>query len=1110
MKVEPVMNKSRLLRCYSFRCLFIVGALWLLAPAVNAQFNSSVQGTVQDASQAVIQSASVRLRNVETNATQQTTTNESGYYRFSSLQPGEYEVTTEAQGFAVKTQAVTVSTGQNRDLNFSVEPQGTTATVDVTAEAPLLDTAENRVQLTLPARVIRDLPLRNNNIFQIMALAPGVVGTNGASDNFFAEGNSGISANGRSARGNSFNVDGLNVTSNITNGSTNLLPNPDTIQELNLETNTFRADQGLGSSLVVNVITKSGTNDFHGSLTGYYTDQRLRARTSLPFIERYAPFSRKNLSGAIGGPVYLPRFGEGGPALYNGRNKTFFFFAVERLRARNATTSVETYESQEFVNFAQQNFPNTIGTRVLTDYPADGPVRTNVLQTAAQYFGTGTTGCGTAATANISCTLPVLVQGTWNRSPFRNGLQYNLRGDQYIGSKDRIYASFIRAESSRLIENLRTPISSTGETLTNSVQANWTHTFGPRLINEFSISGNKVEGTDGVGAPFRIPSIGISGSAGTGVGFGGTFIQHNYNFRDVVTLVKGNHTLKFGGTYFTGDDFADFPNANSRPNFSFNSLLDLVRDQPLSGGYGAYDPLTGQPNSYQFGAEVNGLSAFAQDEWKTRPNLTLTLSLRWDDFGNPQAINNFRMTNLFVAAGDTVDQITPNAAVRQLEKPFNGRLNKNFSPRFGFAYSPGASGRTSLRGGVGLYYDWITLGEVVDRVNGNPPNFLFPSFGPGQPLQPIFTIGSSDDYPYGFTRPGIAAASLDARGGIVGLNSNIGGLDPNLTPPKSINYAVGIEHQFFGRTVVGLNYTGSKMWDGLVGGDYNRLPGDLLDGTLNRLNPSFGSIQYIVNSNESRYNALITSVRTDIGRSGSFQASYTLSNVKDYYQGGSRSVNLEGIDDVRLIKERYADANFDARHRFSASGIYTLPTPFASNFFARNVLGGWEIGSTAILQTGTPYSIFNNAPFRPIRDAAGNITGLQANSGDYNADGNNFEYPNQIDGVPQIGERSGFLAGQAFYSRSQFPNPAVGTAGNSLRNYFRQQGFIGVDASLIKNIGLGFLGDSGNLQLKAEFFNVINRVNLGGMRNNTDDSLFGRIVSQGEPRVIQVGARFAF
>lgn len=1065
------------------------------------QFNCSVQGVAQDPSAAVVPGVAVKIRNLQTGIEQATKTNEAGFYRFSSLAPGTYEVEADAKGFRRQVLQLALTTGQTRDVNLALVVQVATESLQVTAEVPPLDTAETRLQLTMQQSKIRDLPLQNNSIFALLSLAPGVVGTNGAADNFNPEYNSGMSANGRSAYGNTFNVDGLSVTSNIMNGTANIGMNPEAVAEVAIETNTFKAEQGLGSSIVVSITSKSGTNEFHGAGNYWYTNQDMRARTSLPHVARYAPFARQNVSGAFGGPIV--------------KNKTFFFSSVEMLRSKDSATSVETYESPQFVDWAKRTFPSSIGTNLISQYPVQGPVITNPsFRTARDILGAE---CGGPNTANIPCDLPMLVQGTWNRSPYKNGLQYNFRGDQYLrDGQDRINATFIRTESENPNFVNRPGFKNQSSRFVNAFQANWTHTFRPTLLNEFGFSGNKVQGADNQNQPFRIPRIDVQGSTGLGPGFAGTFVQHNYNLREVVTWVKGTHTLKVGGTYYWGDDYADFPQSSgtgSRPSYNFLNLVDLVRDQPFTANYSSYDPLTGNRKPYIFGAKLNTIGLFVQDEWRVRPNLTLTMSLRWDDFGNPTGIKDWKVTNLFLSSASTFDGQVRDAAIRQMDHPFAGRLNKNFSPRFGFAWSPGTARRWSVRGGVGLYNDWVTLGETVDRVNVNPPNFIFPNAGVNLPLKPVLMVGTSDEYPFGFPLPAIAAGKLDERGGIVGVNSGVGGLDPNLTTPKTVNYMFGLERELPHRTVVGMNYSGSRTWGGLVGTNYNRYPGDLLDGRLDRLNPSFGSIQYITNFNEMSYNAMILSARKDIGARGTIQGSYTLGRVTDFFQGGSRSVGFTDVVDPRQMGDRRADANFDVRYRFSGSGVYRFGTPWPSNVISKSILGGWEIGSTVILQSGTPYMISNNNAFNPIRDASGNVTGFRPNSGDYNADGTNFDLPNAPSGLPSKYGRDRFLganAGKPVYNAAEFTAPAVGVQGSSPRNYFRQQGFINLDASVIKNNRMPAISENFNLQLKFEFFNAINRVNLGGINANVADFNFGRILSQGQPRVVQIGARISF
>lgn len=312
-----------------------------------AQFSAAVQGTIVDPSAAAVPNAKVKLTNPRTGIATDTVSNNDGFYRFSSLAPGSYEVKVESPGFKAPTVALALSASQTRDLNLTLEVQTAGESVNVTAEAAVLDTAESRQQLTMDQKKIRDLPLLNNSIFAILSLAPGVTGLNGASDNFNPEYFANMSANGASPRGNTYNVDGLSITSNITNGTANLGVNPEAVEELTVETNTFKAEQGLGSSIVVSITTKAGTNQFHGAANYWFTNQDMRARTSLPFVASYAPFRRNNVSGAFGGPIR--------------KNRTFFFAAVELLRQTDATASVETIESPLFLSWAKTNFPSSLG-----------------------------------------------------------------------------------------------------------------------------------------------------------------------------------------------------------------------------------------------------------------------------------------------------------------------------------------------------------------------------------------------------------------------------------------------------------------------------------------------------------------------------------------------------------------------------------------------------------------------------------------------------------------------------------------------------------------------------------------------------------------------------
>ena len=1086
----------------SLTVLLLSMALGLVAstPAL-AQFSSSVQGVVQDSSGAVVPDATVTLRNLDTQVTSTTKTNAAGVYRFSSLAPGRYEIGAEASGFQPVKSELRLETAQTAGVNLTLSVAGTAEQVSVTGEATVFNPAETRIQTTIRNETLQDLPLQGRNFLGLVALAPGITGrgaTGGgapadAPDNFSTEKTVEASGNGRNYSGNLFTLDGLNVTSNILQGVANLSPNPDSVQEISVQTNTFGVENGRGSSVQVAITTKSGTNDFRGTASYFFTNQGLRAKTF--FTKSYEPFSRNDMSATFGGPVR--------------KNKTFFFGSIQVLRSSvSQATSVITFETPEFVDFAKRNFPNSVGTKILTDYPMANVQTTGVAQTARQIFGND---CGTPAAGNIPCDLPMVAEGRFKPSPFRNAIQYSFRADHYMrDNRERLYFNFYKVDLDTEQIGRRQGFYGVDNNNTGAYQAGWTHIFSPKLLNELTYGQIRVQGSvgDSPGIPFRIPDINIAyQDTGVNAGWGpATFIQHNYNWRDVVTWVRGSHSLKMGGEFWKGDDDARFRAPYERPSFQFNNLLDLVRDRPYQQSGVNYDPITGKVANGAYRHLLNTLGAFVQDEWKARPNLTLTLGLRWDDYGNPHPDSNTGMGNVFRGTGSTLNDQFANAVVKQVDAVYAGRLNKNFSPRIGAAWSPGARSEWLVRGGVGLYHNWIPLGEA-NRVRQNPPGLVTPTFRIGDPIQPILSIGTSDRPPFGFNYPVIPAGQLDARGGIVGARPGAGGIDRDIKADSTLIYNLGFERQLPKGIVAGAAYSGSYTWNGLFGSDFNRFPGDLLDGSLDRLNPSFGTIYYELNANKIFYNALLFSLR-QVGVRSSFQATYTFSKVEDYGQAGSR-VNRDPAYATPTqydLSQYRAAADWDARHRFAFAGSYLLPDPGGSSSLFKRLLGGWQVTGTGILQSGLPLTVFTSAPFTPILDASGRVIGLQPNSGDYNGDGVNFDFPNAPTGqIPGSFNRNQYVNG--VFPASAFPLPAPGQEGNLKRSAFRNPNFANIDVSLVKN---NRFREHVNVQLRFEVFNVLNRVNLGAVNGDLASGTFGRATTTFDPRIIQLGARVLF
>lgn len=1073
-----------------------------------AQYSGNIQGVVSDPSGSAINGATVTLHNGETGVTATTTTSDTGNYRFSSLEPGHYVVTAEAKGFRTTEENLTLETSQTQGINITLPLGSASQTVTVTSEAPPLDVDETRLVATLSAATVRDLPELNRNLYDVLAVTPGVVGTGtrgpgespgGGADNFGTQ-TPQISANGRSYTGNLVMVDGMNVTSPIQNGNIILSPIPDAVQEVSLQTNSWDAENSLGSSILIQTTTKSGTNQFHGTGSLFFTNQDLQAKQEF-VTGNFTPFARKDLVGALGGPIF--------------KNKTFFFAAVEKLWSTtpSAVGGIVDFEAPEFAAFAKQNFPNTVGTQILGLYPPGSDRPNGTVITAQNYKpflnSAGVSSCGTPVgnpAIIVPCTLPILDEGNFAASPYYNALQYNFRLDQYFTEKDRLYLSYYNDAFDQQQLSPHTGLEALDLMRNRYGQINFTHTFNPKLLWESSFAFASVGGANGQDADLRTPEISVNDASQgfhIGGGFGpGAFRGPMYNWRSVLSLIDGKHTLKFGFDGAHGIEHGDFTPDNVRPSFTFNSLLDLVQDNPVSETVGAYNPLTGTAGSVIFGGQETPYGFFGQDDWKIKPNLSLTLALRWDDFTNhtPWGNSGFQFSSLILGSGSSLAQQVVTAGVHTVPAVFSHSLTNLWSPRIGFAWDPTKTGNWSVRGGIGVYHDWVVLGQTVDQTRNNPPGVISPTFTTGgSGPQPIFALAPSGTYPFNFPLPPIPAGSLNAQGGIVGIQSAVTSLNRDFKSPLAVNYVIGVEHQLPWQLVAGVNYSGSRSYNGLTGSDINRCDGcaTLTAGgeNISRLNSSFGSIDYVTNSNSSTYNSMIVTLRGRAGDRGNFQASYILSQAKDYPEAGTRFDQDAGqnIPDPTAYFNYYGDANWDVRNRFSLSGSYTIPGLHEG--IGRTLTSGWELTSIAAIQSGTPFWVINNLPL-----TAG---------GDYNADGVGYDVPDApTQNFTGSHSRSAYVNG--IFTASDFPAPAPGTEGNLQRNIYRNPGLIQVDASVLKNNHVRWLGEQGNLQFRFDFLNVLNHVNLGSVDNFMGDTNFGKVTSALSARQLQLGARISF
>ena len=697
----------------SHRKLYLL--LFFLASwtAAYAQFSGVITGEVTDPSGSVIPAAKLTLTKTDTGEVHTTASNSTGVYQFVSLAPGPYRLDALASGFSAAQSSFTLQTGQTLNLPVKLTVGTATQSIEVTTQAPILDTADTRLQETLSTQTLSSLPLAGRNMVSLVTLAPGVTGlgvtSNGSPgsgrDNYSTETQVDASANGQGAVGNMYVVDGLDVTSSIRAGVLNMTPNPDSIQETSIQTNTYNVDYGRSSSIQMTMTTKSGTSAYHGNASDYFTYQKWLARTE--FTQNYAPFHSNNISATIGGPI-VPR-----------KNWGFFFFAIEPLRASAANTSNITFEDPQFTAFAQTAFPGTVGTQILASYPVSRVSNVAVSQTAQTLFP-GT--CGTAATSFLPCATAMVDTGNFSSTSYRNGLQYNVRIDKDIAN-DRLYGNFYRTTLNSNGVNPRVAFNTTNTYSQWALQLNETHTFNPTTINEAAFAVMRVEGVQPATGLFTVPVVNVT-SIGQNFGAGfaeGDFIQHNYHWRDVLTHTIKSHVIKAGYEGLFADDVEVFDGPYDQPTFQFNSLLDLAQDNVYTETGLAYNPLTGQRDQYNWNAAgiTNGI--FVEDTWKVSSRVTANFGLRWDDFGNPYSRSaNTAFSNFFLGAGQTEQEQIANGVLIRHNHALNRAITDVFSPRAGVAWDVTGDGKWLVKGGAGFFHKLADARESPGAVSRKP------------------------------------------------------------------------------------------------------------------------------------------------------------------------------------------------------------------------------------------------------------------------------------------------------------------------------------------------------------------------------------------------------
>ena len=1133
--------------------------LLLSSVAARAQFRAVVQGTVTDTTGAVVPAATVTLTSTETNRTQQTTTGDEGFYRFPGLAPGRYMVTVEKTGFQRTTlENVTVNAEETQGLDIALTTAGVTETVTVTAQAAsAIETENANISRPITTEEVRRLPQFGRDPYELARLAPGVfgqgarsssggaanlpnqVGPGGSSTSIFqVENQVPITANGQRVSGNNFQIDGTSVNSLQWGGAAVVTPNQESVKEVRVIANNYSAEFGRNSGAQILTTSQNGTNEFHGSLFAKVNEPSLNAYNRYNGPNNAPPVRVENrfrqFGGSLGGPIYLPRFGEGGKSYWSGKNRLFFFVSYEGLRNNTTNYATGYVETPQFRQLIQQLRPGSQVARIFGTTGIEPRITSVIPVTCRDLFGgntsapcqaingaldigspagavgqfTGTSGGGLDAIPDLQF-VQFAIPATERGNQLNGRIDYTRGNSTFAVSTYLTRRNDLRADASSrsrpVGDIISQPLNAYGSLLFNQIIS--PTTFNEARFNLTRFAFNEVESSTITN--FGIPRIEVEGYPTDRVRFGapqgsttpGIFAQNTFELRDTLRTVIGNHALSVGGEARWEQDNNNLA-GSARPAYSFVGLFNLANEAPVFQ-FIAVDPRTGGIPITQRYFRTSAYAGFFQDDWKVRPNLTINLGLRYEYFV-PLSEKEGRLTNLDISGG------LANARLVTVERFYEPDRN-NFAPRVGFAWSPNIGGfggllrenRAVVRGGFGISYNRIP-NIVFSNARNNPPFIanlgLCCAFSP-QDLQQLgirFAIGTDRTH-FGFPGNPRLAQGIDPRTGF----PVSGGAEVyaafNVRTPYVYSYSLELQNELFWGLTSSLAYQGSTSHK-LV----RTVPEQFLfQYQTGQFINGLGAIYVPHTDVNANYNAMIARLTRRLSGGLSFEANYRWSKSIDTASGefGAATNQTFPVDQ----REERGPSDYDVRHSLVASALYELPLFRDRKGLAGALLGGFQLNPIVTFNTGFPWTPRSGrgvatpagffGPLRPVGYRGG---ALQETSNEaFMRPGGNF---------PGGGLRYFIPPAEGTTSFAQV-RPGIG------RNSFRGPRYFSTDLSVIKETTLGFLGgrERANLELRANFFNLFNQINLAPIPEVFIDSPnFGRATGGLAGRVIELQARFNF
>jgi Carboxypeptidase regulatory-like domain/TonB dependent receptor-like, beta-barrel len=1115
--------------------LILVSLLTIVPMRLHAQVTGSVSGYVKDQTGAAVPGAKVTATLVSQSVSTSTTSNAEGFYQFTAVQPGLYTVTVEMTGFQKLTHTnVVVSVGQPVRLDLELALGRVTQAVEVSAAPPLVNTTSATASDLIDDRRIVDLPLNGRNVVGLAVTVPGVLNVNAPQQLTDARSGPTMNVSGGRDNMNLFMLNGAYFNNPSRNTGMNPPP-PDAVQEIRIQTANFDAEYGHNPGSQVTMVTKAGTDQFHGDAWEFLRNDALDTRN---FFSDTVPALKENQFGAAGG----------GP-LWKSHN-LFFFGSYQGLRVRPQSVPVVAFvpsaaeRSGDFTGSgtALSNPINPLTGLGYTDSSGNPCVAGNIVNPACispvaqnllKYVPTSATGQIVALGSSPSNDDMALARIDWNQS-----------------SKHSLFGTFLLDHNTNTtpFNNGNIPgydgdslVEQTGEWSIND-----TYTFSPTFLNQFvgsflrtaSFEHNTQTITPsqlGIqNFPQFVPEGSISASVGglftLGSGFLTRFINNNWQVRDVMTKISGNHTFKFGGEVLHPHFVQRFIGS---PGFNFSGIRtgDPVADFLL----GAYDTMSGD-----FGVRDNDdittlPSVFIQDQWKVKPRLTLTLGLRWEPYKWWIDRHN-RIDTVVPGAQSTVVPDAPVGILFPNDPGLTRSVTKhawdmnNLAPRFGFAWDVFGKGKTSVRGAYGVFYESINADSLAQE---NPPFAGFFNGFNGSINDPFGSVGQTPPpaAPTGkfgcvkiSTPPGFECPLFPLPAGGV-FN------ETTLFTPYDQEWNLTIQHQLTPSIMLETGYVGKIGTKIEALRTYNPaqfVPGTTYDPTSGLENalstpdninsrviyePGILSPQGFLLGNDFRswYHGWQTQVTKRMSQGLEVVASYTLSKSID----SSSTDNLGAtVSDPFNLRTERGRSDWDRLHAFVASWVWSPQAHFAEPW-KNKLYGDWTISGITSLQSGSPLTF-----------ASGEDVAVDGTFGTQHAQLNGqtigMSHSNRASMINEFFNTAAFVNPTCSFS-PQPGNPLsieqqnctpfnltysmLGQYGNSGRGILNGPAFSNTDFSIIKNIPIT---ERYKLEFRSEFFNVFNQVNFSNPDQTVIDGTFGQITGANSGRVIQFGLKLLF